>query len=782
MSISSNSLWSHPDKKLAEHLIGVRSIVLQGSVALPYEKIGFLSKEVFSEIASIVAFTHDLGKSTQIFQDYLINHKKNDDTPHALLSAIQTYFLVQSKLDTRNLSSEKRILLSAVAFMAVKRHHGSLEQFMNTFLISPLERDRLLRQTKSINEELFHEMLLELSKHGFSKPYPISQIEHWIRDFESNYMSIKFIIKEELNLKTFDIYMIQTLLYSLLIDADKLDVTIGRNVPRNNTELDPNLVDVFKSRLHFEDNQINALREDAYNEIIKNRVIDLSQKKYSIHLPTGLGKTFASLSLALKLRKQIEKEKGYIPRIIYSLPFMSIIDQNAEVFEKVLRSASISIDTSILLKHHHLAEVSYSQDESDYSVDDARILIEGWNSELIVTTFVQVFESLISNRNRSLKKFHRILGSILILDEIQAIPIRYWELLRHFFNKLAEEYNTYIIFVSATQPMIFNPEEIQHLVYPNRYFPLMNRINMISHLNDPTTLEEFISNIEIDPEKSYLFILNTIQSAKEVFTLLQAKTGEDILYLSTHVIPYERLIRIHCLKKKKVRFAVTTQLIEAGVDIDFDLVYRDLAPMDSINQSAGRCNRNWKKQGEIHIVELKNKQGKSYASYVYDPILLDQTKKVLMNNPNVPEHDFLKITDSYYKEIKDRISTDESLNIIKAMHNLRYDSTDTATSIRDFHLIDFEPKMNVYIERNLEAVKLWEEYEQIRKVENKFERKNRFDKIKARFGKYMISVYCNVKNIPPVNEGIYYVNQSQLAEYYDKELGYKKETEAPMIW
>jgi CRISPR-associated endonuclease/helicase Cas3 len=330
--------------------------------------------------------------------------------------------------------------------------------------------------------------------------------------------------------------------------------------------------------------------------------------------------------------------------------------------------------------------------------------------------------------------------------------------------------------------MIFSPGEIKPLVDPNRYFPLMNRINMKSHLNVPTTLEEFISNIKIDPSKSYLFILNTIQSAKEVYTLLQAKTGEDILYLSTHVIPYERLIRIHCLKKRKVRFAVTTQLIEAGVDIDFDFVYRDLAPMDSINQSAGRCNRNWKKQGEIHVVELKNKQGKSYASFVYDSILLNQTRKVLMNNPNVPEHDFLKITESYYKEIKDRISTDKSLEIIKAMQTLRYDSADTATSIRDFHLIDFEPKMNVYIERNREAVKLWKEYEQIREIENKFERKNRFDKIKARFGKYLISVYCNIKNIPPENEGIYYVNQHQLTDYYDKEIGYKKDIEAPMIW
>jgi len=774
-------LLSHPDKQLEVHLLGVNEIVQENLQALPFEKIGFLQKEILKSIASIVALSHDLGKATQIFQDYLIDHKKNDDTPHALISSIQTYFLVYNKLSEFDLSDEKRILLSVIAFMAVKRHHGSLEEFMRTFMISPLDKDRLIRQTKSINEESFQEILAKLTCKGFPGPYPTSQILNWIQEFESHVMSIKLNIRKELEIKSIDYYLIQTLLFSLLIDADKLDVTLGKTPQRSSVTLSPYLVDRYKSLLYFKESKINLIREEAYEEITK-KVFDLDQKIYSIHLPTGLGKTFASLSFALKLRNQIETKKGYKPRIIYSLPFMSIIDQNAEVFENVLKKNSISIDSSILLKHHHLAESTYDQDESNYLVDDARILIEGWNSELIVTTFVQVFETLISNRNRSLKKFHRMLGSIIILDEIQAIPIRYWELLHQLFNKLAQECNTYIIFVTATQPMIFKPSEIKALSDANHYFSQMDRIKMLSHLDESSLLEEFINNLQIDPEKSYLFIFNTIQSAKDAFILLQEKTGETILYLSTHVIPYERLIRIQCLKKKKVRFAVTTQLIEAGVDVDFDIVYRDLAPMDSINQSAGRCNRNWNKQGEIHIVDLKNENGKSFASFVYDSILLEQTRKVLAKNPEIKEHDFLMITEQYYKEIKDHISTDKSTDIIKAMENLRYDSNDTVTSIRDFHLIDQEPKLNIYIERNKEAVRIWKEYELIRDTDNKFERKNQFDRIKGRFGKYMISVYSNIKNIPPENEGIRYVNQSQLTEYYDQETGYKKDLDTPLIW
>lgn len=781
LSTYSKPLLSHPDKQLETHLIGVNSIVQENLQSLPFEKIGSIPKSMFASIANIVALSHDLGKATQIFQDYLVDHKKSEDTPHALISAIQTYFLVFKKLEGFDLSEEKRTLLSVIAFMTVKRHHGSLEEFMRTFIISPLDKDRLIRQANSINEAQYECLLNNLTGYGFPDSYPISQITQWIQDFESQFMKIKLKIRKELEVRSIDYYLVQTLLFSLLIDADKLDVTIGNNLQRSKIILYPDLVDQYKSSLCFKENKINLLREEAYQKITK-KALSLDQKIYSIHLPTGLGKTFASLSFALKLRNQIEIENGYKPRIIYSLPFMSIIDQNAEVFENILKKNTIPIDTSVLLKHHHLAESNYSQDESDYGIDDAKILIEGWNSELIITTFVQVFETLISHRNRPLKKFHRMFGSIIILDEIQAIPIQYWELLRLLFIKLAYDFNTYIIFVTATQPMIFKPNEIEALSDANYYFSQMDRIKMICHLDKPLQLDEFINNLQLEQDKCYLFIFNTIQSAKDAFVLLQEKIGEPILYLSTHVIPYERLIRIHCLKKKKVRFAITTQLIEAGVDIDFDVVYRDFAPLDSINQSAGRCNRNWNKQGEIHVVDLRDKEGKSFASFVYDSILLDQTRKVLLKNPEIAEHDFLKVIEQYYKEIKDRISTDKSVDIMKAMEYLRYDSNDSVTSIRNFHLIDQEPKLNIFIERNKEAARVWKEYEQIRDIEIKFERKNQFDRIKTRFGKYLISVHSSIKNIPPENEGIRYVGHNQLNEYYDKETGYKKELDMPMIW
>ena len=132
-------LLSHPDKQLAIHLIGVNDIAKENLHSLPFKKIGFLSKPVFSSIVNIVTLAHDLGKATQIFQDYLIDHKKNEDTPHALISAIQTYFLVFKKLEEFELSEEKRTLLSVIAFMAVKRHHGSLEEFIRTFMILPLD-------------------------------------------------------------------------------------------------------------------------------------------------------------------------------------------------------------------------------------------------------------------------------------------------------------------------------------------------------------------------------------------------------------------------------------------------------------------------------------------------------------------------------------------------------------------------------------------------------------------------------------------------------------------
>ena len=281
-------------------------------------------------------------------------------------------------------------------------------------------------------------------------------------------------------------------------------------------------------------------------------------------------------------------------------------------------------------------------------------MVEGWNSEIIITTFVQLFHTLISYKNKTTRKFHRLAGSIIILDEVQSIPFKYWLLVNKLLKKICEEMNSYVVFVTATQPLIFAKDEIIPLVDRKHYFETMDRVVIKPYIEKEQTIDEFSDFINIKENKSYLFIFNTIKSAKSFYDIIQSETNEEITFLTTHVTPFERLERIEKMRSGNIKYAVTTQLVEAGVDIDFDVVYRDIAPIDSINQAAGRCNRNWinkDEKGEVIIVSLKDEKG-LYADYIYDKVMIDITKKMLLTYEEISENEFLNIIEAYYKEMQ----------------------------------------------------------------------------------------------------------------------------------
>jgi len=200
------------------------------------------------------------------------------------------------------------------------------------------------------------------------------------------------------------------------------------------------------------------MRQIAYEEAT-NKKIDLSRKIYSLNLPTGMGKTLIGLSFALKLKDKL-KQNDIMPRIVYALPFLSIIDQNSNIFEEVIKSNGISADSKLLLRHHHLSDVYYKIDEDELEPDKAEILIEGWNSEIIITTFMQLFHTIITNKNRGIRKFHRLANSIIILDEVQSIPTRYWALMRKIFDVVTEMLNAHLIISTATEPFMFDRNKV----------------------------------------------------------------------------------------------------------------------------------------------------------------------------------------------------------------------------------------------------------------------------------------------------------------------------------
>ncbi len=293
---------------------------------------------------------------------------------------------------------------------------------------------------------------------------------------------------------------------------------------------------------------------------------------------------------SLKLREKIEKEEGFTPRIIYTLPFLSIIDQNASVIEDILYNSDIR-GVDYLQKHTSLSDSNYTPSENDFVKEQSpELLIDGWYSEIIITTFIQLFYSLISDKNKSLRNFHNITNSIIILDEVQTIPPKYWYLLKTIFIDLARYYNTWIIFMSATQPLIFNPKEISEIITDkDKYFQQLDRVNYYFHNNKiplTTFAHNMVTKIKNNINKDVMFVLNTTESSKYLYDYLKQNLNNSfqLIYLSTNLIPLDRLDRINRINTKtsKQKIIVTTQLIEAGVDIDVDIIYRDQAPIDSI--------------------------------------------------------------------------------------------------------------------------------------------------------------------------------------------------------
>ena len=612
-------LMSHPNKKLENHLKNVADF--------SYDVFNFLeieNKELFSNISFLIGLTHDFAKSTSFFQTYLSDHTKKENTQHSFLSAIFTYYVVKNYLDKNNINFESN--LSIISYIVVLAHHGNLKD------ITKLDD----YNEKKINSKMVLKQIEDLksSDDNLSKFYDDFEIDFF--RFFDEFDEISEEITDELLIFSFegniDNYFYILLFYSSLLDADKMDASESKRINRENIPGD--IVDIFKkNNLRDSKDNINKTREEAYQEVNGNILnMDLNERILSIELPTGIGKTFTGVSAALKLKERINNELNFNPRIIYSLPFLTIVDQNSDTISSILNESNLK-GSNFLLNHNHLSDMNYkSNDLEEYNISNSKILIEGWNSEIIVTTFIQFFYSIISNKNKSLRKFHNITNSIILLDEIQSLPYKYWKIINLFFKKLAYEYNCWIILMTATQPYIFKENEIKSLVdNVEYYFNKFDRVNYNFNLdsqNFEDFKKEFVDKISNDSKNDYLVVLNTINSSKELYEFIKdyysvmdydiylddcngiCYIGDDIqlIYLSNNIIPKHRLEKINAIKEShRQSIVISTQLIEAGVDIDVDIIYRDLAPLDSLVQTAGRCNRSGNKEkGVVNVISLRD--------------------------------------------------------------------------------------------------------------------------------------------------------------------------------
>ena len=467
-----------------------------------------------------------------------------------------------------------------------------------------------------------------------------------------------------------------------------------------------------------------------------DEVFDKKQHIYSVTLPTGLGKTITAYNLADKMRKLT----GYgDSKIVINIPFTSIIDQNFEVYSSILQTKN----TNVLLKHHHLAEPIYKTNENVADYYQSRFLIETWQSDTIVTTFVQLLETFLATDKAKLMKFAQLSNSVILLDEIQTIPYEYWETIREIFKILGEKFNIYFILISATQPLIFSPnKDILELVPEYRkYFRFFNRTKLI--LKDKIVFEDFklevVDYINRNPGKDILVIVNTKSIARETFEYVREEIDTENIntyFLTTLITPFERKNIIKLIKQNsnKQKVIISTQLVEAGVDISVNTVIRQISPIDSLIQAAGRANRFGEKDG-IADVFIYNIEDKRIASnFVYGNDLLLKTENVLKGFYEIEEKDYIQLIERYFTEVRKQ-SDNTSQPILKAIKRLDFEQVDLA-------LIEKRKTESVFIQLNERAKEIWNIYVEIylKRDLKPWEREAEFSFIKSEFYDFVINV------------------------------------------
>lgn len=418
----------------------------------------------------------------------------------------------------------------------------------------------------------------------------------WLREIEMPNSSIPSFCADSLS-AVFYVRM----LYSCLVDADYTDTESFMTGEMRKGEK-PNF------------NHLNCML-DQYVEPWFPPVSELNRKRcailrecmergetaepglFTLTVPTGGGKTIASLAFALRHAK-----RNHLSRIIYVIPYTSIIEQTAEIFRNVLGAENI-------LEHH--SGVQLETETTDIRTAKS---VENWDAPIIVTTAVQFFESLYSNKPSKCRKLHNIAGSVVVFDEAQMMPLPYLRPCVHSIAQLVAHYNASAVLCTATQPALsalfdeYLPDTPAKEICSEWLFedPLFRRVSI---KNAGVMSSESVSN-RMNQEKQTLCIVNSRKNAQELFALLNR---DGAFHLSTLMYPAHRkrvLQEIRSrLKSGLPCRVVSTSLIEAGVDVDFPAVFREVAGLDSILQAAGRCNREGKRPSEDSIVTVFQPEG-----------------------------------------------------------------------------------------------------------------------------------------------------------------------------
>ena len=613
-SILFDEFWSHPNKLLENH---IKNMISAGD----------------EELDKQVKLYHDIAKLKNNFQIY-IRDTSNDklDKNHSLLSAY--FFLLNSKFDE---------IPTLFGFLAIVSHHGDAVNLM----MLAREANKFFKNSKELEywEEVANAAKNTQVYFGLStkKDEFLDRAEKLRQYLILLQYRYKFTYEDFINFKS---------LYSNLVYSDKFEAIFS--IPKQEIKDIP--IGVLESDIQTL--PPNKKRDEFRNFVLNN--FDENHKLFTLTAPTGYGKTLTALNFALKFNKS---------RIIYVLPFTSIIDQTYDIIAKIYKNSDISVS-----KAHHKTTIDEENLTEEDRYSKIKFLMESFSGEINVTTLYQLIFALFGNKNKDNVKFNQLKNSVVIIDEAQAIPYNFRKDFILLCEIISRRLGTIFIFMSATMPVIKseNFKEISNL----EYFSKQDRY-VIKWL-DISGEEDLLKKIcETARDKNTLVVVNTIKKAQELFAKLRDKFS--CFCLNGYMYDDHKHATIEAVRRaintnkndplaSKI-LLISTQSIEAGVDLDFDVGFREVSPISSIIQTAGRVNRHFGEiRGELYVFPEISK----FTNLIYGD--LQKVSKAILEifkQREVRESEILEISNFYFQKISDQL---ENLYIQSEIKKLEFEN------------------------------------------------------------------------------------------------------------
>jgi CRISPR-associated endonuclease/helicase Cas3 len=785
----------------------------------------YASKMGLKECGELIGLLHDIGKASREFQQYiksaegLINPDADDYIDAAQQKGKIDHSTAGAQIIYNVLSKQgsKGIIAAQILSLCIASHHSGLID-----CLTPDGQDNYHRRMKKTEEKahidevlscLSEEERQELDKF-LSDKVLTNQVFQKVESLKEGNDSKETVM--------FKCGLLVRFLFSCLLDADRLNTSDfefpGNARIRNYGKY--HSWDILVERLNGQLREFEKKESKNNVDILRNKVsqqcLDFAVKPksriYQLTVPTGGGKTLASLRFALNHAKHHKME-----RVFYIIPFTSIIDQNADEVRKILEDKDKKgrYLNKVVLEHH-------SNLTPEEETRRQNLLSENWDAPIVFTTQVQFLETLFENGTRSARRMHQLANSVIIFDEVQTIPVRCVHMFNVALRFLVNNCGSTVILCTATQPLLDNVEPKQRslVILPEQQmirdvkslFRNLKRVSIYDRRKVGGWTENEVAELveeEVLKNGSILIIVNTKASAQKMYEHLKAIKTVKVYHLSTNMCPDHRLKVLQEIEDRlaphnnQPTICVSTQLIEAGIDIDFGTVVRYLAGLDSIAQAAGRCNRHgMRPNGNVYIVNPANENITNLKDISEGKDIAERILRDYQNNPEQFDHDILgpaamkQYYEYYFYRRKEIMNYPVSSKVIGVDDNLFSLLSSNGQSVEEYRRINDGTQPTIPLRQSFQtAAKAFQAIDSpTRGIIVPYSKKGKdiIGKLCASFNleehhrlmkeaqRYSVNVYENVfrelaeeKAIHETQEGtgVFYLG----SQYYSNEIGLSKE-------